>query len=75
MRVSRGPSGFLCSRCRCRGPHLELKPKTQGSPPGPKWISGFLLGINREVRASFRVEPCKSALLLSRKSSVRFPVG
>ena len=31
-RVVRGPSGFLCSRCWSRGPHLELRPEPQGSP-------------------------------------------
>ena len=35
---------------------------------------GVTLGIHRGVRASTRVEPCTSALLSSRKSSVKLPV-
>ena len=49
-RVMRGPSGFLCSRCQCRGPHLELRPEPHVSPTGPTWTSGFLWGIHRGVR-------------------------
>ena len=49
-RVTRGPSQFLCSRCRGRGPHLELRPEPQGSSPGPTWISGSLWGVHRGVR-------------------------
>ena len=54
--------------------HLKLRPEPQGSAPGPTWISGFLWGIHRGVRASSRVEPCKSPLHSSQKSSVRLPV-
>ena len=46
-----GPSGFLCSRCRGRGPHLELRPNTQVSTPVLKWISGFLWSFHRGVRS------------------------
>ena len=74
-RVTRGLLRFVCSRCRGRGPHLELRPETPGSSPGPTWISGFLCSVHRGVRASSRVEPCKSTLLSSRKISVRLPVG
>ena len=49
-RVTRGPSGFLCTRCRDQGPHLELRPETQGSSPGPTGISVFLWGVQRGVR-------------------------
>ena len=54
---------------------LELRPETQGSSPGPTWFSGFLWGVHRGGRASSSVERCKSALLWSRKSSVRLHVG
>lgn len=43
--VTRGPSEFLCSRCRGRGPHLDLGLEHQVSSLGPTWISGFLWGI------------------------------
>ena len=39
-RVSRGPMGFLFSRCQGRGPHLDLSPEPQGSSPGPICILG-----------------------------------
>ena len=74
-RVTRGLLRFVCSHCRGQGPHLELRPETPGSSPGPTGISGFLCSIHRGVRASSRVEPCKSTLLSSRKISVRLPVG
>ena len=38
MRVARGLSGFLSTRCQVLGPHLELKPETQGSSPVLTWI-------------------------------------
>ena len=50
MRVARGLSGFLCSRCQSRGPHLYLRPKLQGCSPVLTWILGFLWGFHREVR-------------------------
>ena len=50
MRVSRGPSGFLCSRCQGRGPHLDLRLEPQGSSPVLTWISGFLWSFHRGVR-------------------------
>ena len=52
MRVARGLSGFLCSRCQSRGPHLYLRPKLQGCSPVLTWILGFLCGIHRGVRPS-----------------------
>ena len=72
-RVVRGPSGFLCSRCWSRGPHLELRPEPQGSPQcrhGSLGSSGASTGESGFVS----VEPCKSSLLSSRKSRVRLPV-
>ena len=50
MRVVRGLSGFLSSQCLVLGPHLELRPKPQCSPPMLTWISGFLLNFNSGVR-------------------------
>ena len=41
-RVALGPSGFLCSLFRGRGPHLELRSEPLGSSPGPTWIPGYL---------------------------------
>ena len=38
MRVARGLSGFLSSRCPGRGPHLKLRPERQGSTPVLTWI-------------------------------------
>ena len=46
-RAPRGPSGFLCSHCRGRGPPLVLRLETQVSSPEPTWISGFLWGVHR----------------------------
>ena len=50
IRVATGPSGFLSSLCRGIGPHLELRPEPQGSPPVLTWISWFLWSFNRGVR-------------------------
>ena len=41
-QITRGPSGFLCSRCPGRGSHLDLSPEPQVSSPMPTWISVFL---------------------------------
>ena len=70
-----GYSRFLWGRCHGRGPHLELRPEHQRSSQGPIWILGILWRVHRGVRSTSRVEPCMSALLSSRKSSVRLPVG
>ena len=50
MRVERGLSRFLSSRCRVLGPHLEVKPEAQCSPPVLTWNSGFLWRFSRGVR-------------------------
>ena len=50
MRVARGLSGFLCSRCWGRGPHLDLRPGSQASSPVPTWILGFLWSFHKGVR-------------------------
>ena len=74
-RDLRDPLGFLCSRCWGRGPHLELRPEPQGSSPGTLDMDlGVPLGLPQGSQASSRVELCKSALPLSRKSRVRLPV-
>ena len=73
IRVMEGPSGFLCSSCQGRGPHLDLRPEPQGSSPGRPGSQGFL-GRPQGSQASSHVEPCKSALLSSLESSVRLPV-
>ena len=49
------PSPLKCtpaalSRCRRIGPHLELRPETQGSYPIKTGILGFLSDFNRGVR-------------------------
>ena len=44
-----GLSGFLCSRCWSRGPHLELRPEPRVSSPVLTWISGFLWSFHRGV--------------------------
>ena len=48
--VTRRLSGFLSSRCRGIGPHLELRLEPQGSSPVLTWVSGFLWSFNRGVR-------------------------
>ena len=73
-QVTMGLWGFLCSLCRGRGPYLELMSEPQGSSPGPTWISGFLWGVHRGVRAWSLVEPCKSTLLSIRKNSYSLPI-
>ena len=50
MRVARGLSGVLCSRCWGRGPHLDLRPGSQASSPVPTWILGFLWSFHKGVR-------------------------
>ena len=73
MRVVRGLSGFLCSCFQGQSPHLDLRPKPQGLSRADMDL-GVPLGRPQVRQASSRVEPCKSALLSSHKSSVRLPV-
>ena len=49
MRVARCLSGFLSSRYRGLGPHLDLRLEPQGSSPVLTWISGFLWSFHRGV--------------------------
>ena len=46
-RVVMGPSEFLCSRCRCCDPHLELREEPQDFSPGLTLISAFLWAVHR----------------------------
>ena len=73
-RVASGPSGFLCNRCWCRGPHLELRPESQG----------FLQGRHRSQASSGastgesgpRLVWCHARPLSSRPGkAVSLPVG
>ena len=50
IRVERVLSGFLCSRCKGKGPHLKLTLEPQGSSPVLTWIFGFLWSFDRGVR-------------------------
>ena len=50
FRVVRGLSGFLSSRCRRLGPHLELRRETPGSSPALAGISESLWGFPWGVR-------------------------
>ena len=50
MRVARGLSGFLSSRYRVLGAHLELRWQPQVSSPVLTWISAILWSFNRGVR-------------------------
>ena len=49
MLVARGLSGFLCSCCQGRGPHLELRSEPHCSSPVPTCISVFLFSFSRGV--------------------------
>ena len=68
MRVERGLPRFLSSRCRVLGPHLEVKPEAQCSPPVLTWNSGFLWSFYRGVRP--RLVWRHSSLLFSRAVNV-----
>ena len=50
MRVARGFSGYLSSRCCGRGPHVEFRPEPQDSSPVLKWILGFLWSFHSGLR-------------------------
>ena len=73
MRVTRGLSGFLSSRCRVLSPRLELRPEPEFSSPALTCILGFLWSLHRGVRP--RLEWRHASLFLPRcSSSVRLPV-
>ena len=72
MRVTRGLSGFLSSRCRVLSPRLELRPEPEFSSPALTCILGFLWSLHRGVRP--RLEWRHASLVLPRcSSSVRLP--
>ena len=73
MRVVRGLSGFLSSRCWGQGPLLELRPEAQVSSSVLTWIWKFLWSLHRGVRPLLMGRH-KSAFLSSWKNSVRIPV-
>ena len=50
MRVARGLSGFLSSRCQVLDLPLELRQEPKCSPPMLTWFLGFLLKFNSKVR-------------------------
>ena len=50
MRVARGLSGFLSSRCRVLSPHLQPRPEPEVSSPVLTWILGFLWTFHRGGR-------------------------
>ena len=50
IQVARGLLGFLSSRCRGIGPHLELRPEPQVSSSVLTRISAFLWSFNSRVR-------------------------
>ena len=47
MRVARGLSEFLSSRCRGPGPNIQFRSEPQASTAVLMWISGFLWSFNR----------------------------
>ena len=63
MRVVRGLSGFLSSRCRFLSPHQELRQQPQGSSPVLTWIWGSSEFSTRE-----------SGLISCGNMQVRFPL-
>ena len=48
IRIVRGLSGYFCSCCRGRGPHLDLSSQPQIFAPVLTWISAFLRSFHRE---------------------------
>ena len=50
MLVGKGISLFLFCQCQGLGPHLELRPETQGAAPVLTRISGFLWSFHMGVR-------------------------
>ena len=65
MRVARSLSGFLSSRFRGRGPHLELRLEALGSSPVLTYILRFLWSFHRGVRSRLM---CRHACPLSSRA-------
>lgn len=75
MRLKMGHLGFVCSRCRGRGPHLELRLELSVPLKGRTWTPWESSGESTgEYGVHVSCEPSMSALLSSRKSSVRLSV-
>ena len=60
-----GLSGFLSSRCRVLGSHLELRPEPQAFSPVLAWISGYLWSFHSRVRPCLM---CRHASPLSSRA-------
>ena len=73
MQVARGFSGFLSSRCRDLGSHLELRLEPQSSSSADMDL-GVPMQFQQGSQALSHVETCKSTFLSRCKSSVRLPV-
>ena len=67
-QVVRGPWGFLC--CICRGPCLYLELRSRAD-----MYFGISLGRPEASQGLVSCEPCKSALLSTRKSSYSLPIS
>ena len=67
-QVVRGPWGFLC--CICRGPCLYLELRSRAD-----MYFGISLGPPEASQGLVSCEPCKSALLSTRKSSYSLPIS
>ena len=67
FQVAKGTSGFLWSRCRGIGPHLELR----SSYERDLWV---LIQFQQVSQASSHVEAWNSTFLSSCKSGIRPPV-
>ena len=50
MRVAKGLSGFLSSRCWVLSPHVESRPEPEDSSPVLTWILEYFWSLHREVR-------------------------
>ena len=74
-RVTRGPSVFLCSRCRGQGPHLQLRPEPLGSSPGPTLIQGVPLGHPLGSQGLIYCGAIHVHSPLEPKKQCRLPVG
>ena len=78
MRVVRGLSGFLSSKCWVLSPCLALRLEPQSSSPVPTWISGFHWSFHRgEGLVSCGSIPIRSPLKLEKhcQASCRVDIG